>query len=113
MAMQIRLGTGEIFSFLEMFKATGAIISTVATLSTKAETTPAKIEREMIAHFMFGIFSMIKSARSDGIFDSMKSATMPIVPAIIIKTFQSNVLSRSLKGRKPSAMKTTAEPKAM
>ena len=39
--MEIIIATGEMFSFLAMASPTGAIIRTVATLSTNAETTPA------------------------------------------------------------------------
>ena len=41
-AMDRIMGTGEIFSFLQTAIPTGATMRTVATLSTKAEITPAK-----------------------------------------------------------------------
>ena len=41
-AMASSIPTGLILSFLQMARPTGAIISTVATLSMKAETIPAK-----------------------------------------------------------------------
>ena len=75
-----------------MFKATGATIKTVATLSTNADTIPANNAKEIMAHFTFGVFSIIMSANLEGILDSMKRDTTPIVPAIIKITFQSTVL---------------------
>ena len=66
-AMQIMLGTGEMLSFLHSASATGAIIRTVATLSTNAETMPAKI-----AHLTLGIFDIRTSLISCGILDSIK-----------------------------------------
>ena len=72
-----------------MAMAIGAIIRTVATLSMKAETSPAKSESTTMAHLTFGTFSRIRSARSAGIFDSIRSATIPMVPAIIIRTLKS------------------------
>ena len=71
-AMQMIDGTGEMLTFLQKARATGAIMSTVATLSTNAETIPAKSERQTIAHLTFGIFEMRMSDMSCGIFDSMK-----------------------------------------
>ena len=71
-AMQIIEGTGEISSFLQKAIATGAIISTVATLSTKAETMPAKSERATTTHLTFGIFEIRISDMSCGILDSIK-----------------------------------------
>ena len=82
-------GTGLIFSFLAIVRAIGATIRTVATLSTKAEMSPAKTASEMTAHLTFGVFWMILSAIRAGIFDSMKSETSPIVPKIIRITFHS------------------------
>ena len=49
-AMAMRMGMGLVFSFLQISKATGATISTVATLSTKAEITPANRDRHTAAH---------------------------------------------------------------
>ena len=43
-------GTGLVFSFLQISIATGAIISTVATLSTKAEMIPANKLSATAAH---------------------------------------------------------------
>ena len=41
-------GTGEIFNLLAISNAMGAIIMTVATFSTKAETIPERAERTII-----------------------------------------------------------------
>jgi hypothetical protein len=112
-AMAMMLGTGEMFSFLAMMSATGATISTVATLSTNAEMIPANSDRATTAHFTSGIRSMIRSARSDGILDSMNSETTPIVPAIIRMTFQSTEPKTLSNGRMPSATNSAAEARAM
>ena len=71
-AIAIMLFTGDILSFLDIVSATGATIRTVATLSTKADITPAKSESAIIAHLTLGIFAIMISARSAGIFDSIK-----------------------------------------
>lgn len=111
--MAIMLGTGEILSFFAMVSATGATIKTVATLSIKADMMPAKSDNEMMAHFTLGVFSMIISARSDGILDSINNETTPIVPAIIRITFQSTAENTILIGRIPSATKSAADAKAI
>lgn len=71
-AMQIMLGTGEMLSFLHSASATGAIIRTVATLSTNAETIPAKRLMQTTAHLTLGIFDIRTSLISCGILDSIK-----------------------------------------
>ncbi len=82
-AMAINTGTGEIFSFREMARPTGATISTVATLSTKALTTPANSASTVTAHFTLGTRTINCSA---GMRLSINSVTSPIVPAIISST---------------------------
>ena len=89
-------GTGEIRRRLQMASATGAIIRTVATLSTKAEMIPAKSESATIIQSTEWTRRMIMSLRRPGIFDSMKKKTVPMVPAIIMITFQS--ISRRASG---------------
>ena len=111
-AMAMTLGTGEIFSFFAMVTATGATIRTVATLSTKAEMTAAKTDRAMIVHLILGTERMIRSASREGMRDSMKILTMPIVPAIIIRTFQSTAEKTLSNGRMPKTTKITAATKA-
>ncbi len=106
-------GTGDIFNFLDIVSATGATIRTVATLSIKAEIIPAKRDREMIAHLTFGILVIIISARSEGIFDSINSETIPIVPAIIIITFQSTEKKTLFSGMIPRITKSAAEVSAI
>jgi hypothetical protein len=85
----------------------------LATLSIKAEIIPAKSDNEIIAHLTFGIFAMIISASSDGIFDSINSETMPIVPAIIRITFQSTEKKTLPTGRIPKTTKSAADASAM
>ena len=93
--------------------ATGATISTVATLSTKAEMIAANTDRLMMAHLTLGTRLMMRSARRAGMRDSMNSATVPMVPAIIMITFQSTAEKTSPGGMMPSATKSAAEPSAM
>ncbi len=88
-AIAMMLGTGETFNFFAMVKATGATMSTVATLSIKAEIMPANRDKAMIAHLTLGVLRIIKSASRAGILDSINKETIPIVPAIIMMTFQS------------------------
>ena len=84
--MAMSTGTGDTFSFLEIASPTGATMSTVATLSTKALITPAKRASAVTAHMTFGVFVIISSARRAGILLSMKRLTRPMVAAIIIST---------------------------
>ena len=70
--MQMMAGTGEIFRRLQMARATGAIISTVATLSTKAEISPAKSERARTIHLTELTRAMMKSLSCIGMRESMK-----------------------------------------
>ena len=49
-AMEMMKGMGLVFSSFQISMATGAIIRTVATLSTKAEMIPANRLRETAAH---------------------------------------------------------------
>ena len=85
-AIAIIIPTGLIFSLREISRAIGAIMSTVATLSIKAETIPANRDSDTMVHFTLGTFSRMMSAISAGILDSISRDTMPIVPAIIIRT---------------------------
>ena len=66
----------------------GATINTVATLSTKAEITPANPANKMIAHLVEETLLIIQSANNEGMPDSINSETTIIVPAMIMKTFQ-------------------------
>ena len=66
-------GTGLVFSFLQISSAIGATIKTVATLSTNAEMIPAKRANATAAIWMFGTFSITRSARSAGILLSINS----------------------------------------
>ncbi len=105
--------TGDIFSFFEMVRATGATIKTVATLSTKAEMNPENRDNAIIAHLTFGVFAIIRSARREGIFESINSETTPMVPAIISMTFQSTEPKTLPMGRMPSITKSAADANAM
>jgi len=87
--MQMSSGTGLVPSFVAMASATGATISTVATLSTNAEIRPANTDSATATHMMLGVFFSSRSAMRSGILDAMNSETVPIVPASIMSTFQS------------------------
>ena len=53
-AMEIIMATGEILSFLQIARATGATIYTVATLSINAEIMPEKRDIKIVVHITFG-----------------------------------------------------------
>ena len=110
--MQISMATGDIFSFLQMASPTGAIMRTVATLSTKADTMPANRDMATATHITLGVFLSIRSARRLGILDSMNRNTVPMVPASIMRTFQSMALAIRLTGMMPRATYSTAETNA-
>ena len=84
--MAMSTGTGEIFSLRAMARPTGATMSTVATLSTKALTNPANSASAHTAQRTSGTLAMSSSARRAGILLSMNSDTVPMVPAIISRT---------------------------
>ena len=71
-AMQRIMVTGEILSFLQMARPTGATISTVATLSMNAEMIPEKADMSTVTHSTFGASLRSHSAILFGILDSMK-----------------------------------------
>ena len=82
----ISTGTGEILSLREMASPTGATIRSVATLSTKALTTPAKRLSTVTAHMTFGTLHIIISASLAGMRLSIKSVTVHMVAEIISST---------------------------
>ena len=112
-AMPMMKGTGLVLSFLQISRATGATISTVATLSTKAEITPANSDSATAAHWTLGTFSITRSASNSGMRLSINNATRPMVPAIIRITFRSMAGQISFRGSMPVRMKISAEPSAM
>ena len=93
--------TGEIFRVLHMARATGATISTVATLSINADTMPEKRDMKMVTYMTFEALSRILSARNAGMLESIKYSTMTMVPEIIIKTFQLMIRGICENGRIP------------
>ena len=108
-----RMGaTGEIFSFLAMATPTGASISTVATLSTKADTRPANRARAMMSHFTLGSRATSRSDRRLGMLDRINRSTVPMVPASISSTFQSTAPGISPRGTMPSTRKIPAAARA-
>ena len=112
-AMEMMNGTGLAFSFRQMERPMGAIISTVATLSTKAEMTPAKSESATAAHLTLGTRSIIRSERSIGIRLSVKSATSPMVPMIMSRTLKSMDGRIFSSGNIPVQINTSPEVSAM
>ena len=109
----VRIGaTGEIFSFLAMAIPTGASISTVATLSTKADTRPANNASAMMSHLTLGSRAARRSDRRLGILERIKRSTVPMVPASISSTFQSTAPAISPSGTIPSRTKTAAAASA-
>ena len=92
-------GTGESFKFFRNGQGDGRDHEHGCNIVDKGgDQTCKKHDSARIAHFTLGIRSMMASARRDGIFDSMKKNTMPIVPAIIKITFQSMAVQH-LSGR--------------
>ena len=87
--MEMMAGTGDIFCFLHTARAMGAIIKTVATLSTKADTTPESTAIATMAILTFPNLDSMTSAMRMGIFDSMNRVTIPMVPAIIMRILKS------------------------
>ena len=86
--MQISMATGEIFNCFATARPMGAIISTVATLSIKAEMKPENREMKTTAHMVLGAMRRSFSAMTSGILEAMKKYTVPMVPKSIISTFQ-------------------------
>jgi hypothetical protein len=66
----------------------------------------------MIAHITLGILFMMMSASSDGILDYMKKYTIPIVPDIIMITFQSTEERTFCIGKMPDNTNRAAEHNA-
>ena len=111
-AIERIIPTGLIFSFRQMARPTGATMRTVATLSIKAEITPANRDIRMMTHITFFDLSRRISARSPGMPDSIKYSTMIMVPTIIIRTFQLIVPGSSRTGSTPETRKTPAAASA-
>ena len=110
--MEMIMLTGFMFSFLQTASPTGATISTVATLSIKAEITPAKRDMLMVTHMTLGHLSSRMSAIRFGILEAMKKSTRIIVPVIIIRTFQLITDRSCEKGRIPERRKIRPVPRA-
>ena len=110
--MQISSGTGLVPSRVAIASATGATISTVATLSTNAEIKPANTDSATATHMMFGVLRSRRSAIRSGIFEAMNSETVPIVPASIIRMFQSICVSASETGSAPEIIMIAADASA-
>ena len=104
--MEMSIATGEMPSFFAIARPTGAIMSTVATLSTNAETTPANSDIATTTHITFGVFLRISSAMRLGIWDWMNSETVPIVPASIRRTLKSIASASPLRGTRPLRRKS-------
>lgn len=101
--------TGDILNFLATINTIGAIISTVATLSINADTRPANTAKATVIHFVFEVFLIIYSDSNSGIFDSINSDTVPIVPNIINSTLKSISFSILLTGNIPNNININAD----
>ena len=106
--IDINEGTGDIFSFLDIAIATGAIISTVATLSIKALTIADVTASKTFIHLTLGDIFIIKSDILLGILLSINKLTVPIVPRIINSTLKSILGIISLTGNKPNIINKKA-----
>ena len=104
------IGTGEIFSFLQIAIPTGATISTVATLSINAEMNPENSDMRMMTHMTVGALSRRISAIRLGIFERIKNSTRTIVPQIIRRTFQLIAPGMEARGSIPVITKMAAAP---
>ena len=87
-------------------------MSTVATLSMKAEIRPENRDMLMVTHITLGHLSRRMSAIRLGILEAMKKSTRTIVPVIIIRTFQLITEGSCAKGRIPEMRKTRPVPRA-
>ena len=110
--MQIIGITGDILDFLATTRTIGAIIKTVATLSIKADTTPANTAKTTVIHLILDVFLIIKSDNNSGIFDSINKETVPAVPNIIKRTLKSISPSNLFSGKIPNMINTIAEKSA-
>ena len=106
--IDIITGTGLIFNFLHIVKATGAIIKTVATLSTNALTIPANTAKYIVIHLTFFFLLLTKSAILFGIFESINRLTVPIIPSIINNTLKSILENTLFTGNIPNTTNNTA-----
>ena len=112
-AMAMITGMGLVLIFLATARPTGATISTVATLSTKAEIRPLNRLRATMAHLTLGVIFSSPSAMRAGILLWMNSSTVAMVPASIMRTFQLMAPAALFRGRMPTARKTAAAARAM
>ena len=110
--MEMIMATGLMFSFLHTASPTGATMSTVATLSIKAEMRPAKRDMLIVTHMTLGHLSSRISAIKLGILEAIKKSTRIIVPVIIRRTFQLITERRLEKGRIPAIRKISPVPSA-
>ena len=76
----------KLVAFLAILRATGAIIKTVATLSTKAETIAEKSDKSIVIHLVLLDILIIESDNLLGILESINKLTVPIIPSIINNT---------------------------
>ena len=107
-AMESTMGTGEIFSSRQIAIATGATIRTVATLSIKAEISPANRDMKIVTVRTLPDFSRRISAIFAGMPLSIKKSTISMVPHIIMSAFQLTAPGTACRGRIPSTMNSTA-----
>jgi len=106
--MEIIAGTGEMPILSQIENATGATRRRVDTFSVNADMKPANRASTKIAIFTFGALSITISPKREGIRDSIRSATIPIVPKRIPNTFQFIISATDVNGTMLEATKIIA-----
>ena len=112
-AMAMITGTGLVLICFATARPTGATISTVATLSTKAEMRPENRLSATMAQRTSGTSLSSPSAMRCGMPLWINSSTIAIVPASIIRTFQLIAPIAAPTGSMPSTTNTSAATSAM
>ena len=108
-ATAIITGIGDTSAFFATAMPIGAIISTVATLSINAETTPLNTASSTNAMTAFGTFFIRLSASLLGIPESVKIPTVIIMPSSIKITLKSTALKISPKVNSPAIRQPAAQ----
>ena len=112
-AMLMIKGTGLVLSFLQISRAMGATISTVATLSTKAEMMPANRARATAAIWTLGTFSMMRVGQEGGHFAVDEQLHQAHGAGDHQQDVEVDGPQDLVEGQHPVAIKTAAEPMAM
>ena len=111
--MAMITGMGLVLICFATARPTGATISTVATLSTKAEISPENRLSATMAQRTSGTIFKRPSAIRWGMPLWMNSSTTTMVPVSIISTFQLMAATAPPMGSMPMTMNTAAALSAM